>query len=184
MKKKIIRSFTWVQKTWQRCRSSRRKSELQLGMTVTYSIAQQDHPSCFIQLAEYRCSKAGFVFYKISTWDRNWLCHTLKYWINLFSFNICPWGQKGLNSNSPPPAWVVFHMSQVWWTGTEQCWSGAPQWVSAQGKASVRTGRGQSLCPVASDKHPMCFSLMEPRSGDLFSPGTEKMYWNLMCRIS
>lgn len=75
---------------------------------VTYSIAQQDHPCCCTQLAEHRCSKAEFVFYKISTWAHDCLCHTFKCWMNLFSFNICPWGQKGLNNDSPLPAWVVF----------------------------------------------------------------------------
>lgn len=101
-----------MQKAWYRCQSDRRMSQSQLGMTGTYSIAQQDHPYCCIHLVEHRCSKTEFLFYKISTGDHNCLCHTSKCWINLFSFKHLSLWQKRLSSNSPPPAWVAFH---TWW---------------------------------------------------------------------
>lgn len=126
---KRIRSSTWVQKTQQRSKSGRRISQLPLGMSVTYSIAQQDHPYCCIQLAEYRCSKAEFVFYKISTWDHICLCHTFKCWISLFTFNICPWGQKGLYINSSPRACLSQVAGVIARHRAVLVWS--TQWVSA-----------------------------------------------------
>lgn len=137
-----------MQKTRWRCKSGRRMSGLQLGMTVTYSTAQQDHPCSSIHLAEHRCSKAELVFYKISTWDHSCvtqsLCHTFQCWINLFSWISVPGDREGWT--------VTLHLllelcfTRCWWRsmGAERCWSGALQSVSGQ-RFSLKLNREETI---------------------------------------
>lgn len=74
--------------------------------------------------------------------------------------DICSWGQRGLNSNSAPPARVVFHTLLVKIDGCRAVlvWC-TPVSLRAEVQSEAEQGGDNlSTLTVASDKHPMCFS--------------------------